>query len=422
MIPKTSTIQGNVLPPVTIKKLLILNILDMFGLGITAPIFAFIFSVKSDIGIFTNYYTPTQLTFLYGLLIGCFSVGSIIGSPLLGAVSDRIGRKPVLKFSFTVIILCFFLMLCSTHYKFVYGFFIARFLQGLLGTTQTTFNAVIADISTPENKSKNLGIIGVAFGIGLILGIICIFTLSQFSWFSYAIPFGIALAVAIISRLFLQATFAETLAPNALQKTKKIHLFTGFKNIKKGFTHPQLKILFVITFLTTIGFVFFSQFFQYYLISKFDFGITQVSTVFIYSGVCVAIAQGAILPLITAHFNALTILKFGIIAFAISFLILLLPQKAAHLYFVLPLTIALQGVCFPVLLSFISSHLPHHQQGELMGINQSVQALANAVPPIILSLAVAFSHNFCLYFAAFTNFIAWIILMLYYTPKIKKYK
>ena len=209
----------------------------------------------------------------------------------------------------------------------LYLLFLGRIVDGFTGGNISIAQSAIADVSTKETKSRSFGLIGMAFGLGFIIGPYIGGKLSDFtivSWFTYATPFYLAIMLATTNVILVVLNFPETL----VIKTKvNVTLFTGFSNIKKAFTFKDLRVMFLVVFLLTVGFNFFTQFFQVFLYGKFKFTQSQVGDFFAYMGLWIAIAQGAILRPLSKKFKPDKILSYSIVLLAISFPFLLIPNK-----------------------------------------------------------------------------------------------
>lgn len=217
------------------------------------------------------------------------------GAPLLGTLADRFGRKKILWISLFGTWLGYLLFIIGILTQNIYLLFIGRSIDGFTGGNISIAQSAISDISTEENKSRNFGLIGMAFGLGFVFGPYIGGKLSDpsiVSWFSFETPFYLALLLTTINIFLVIKMFPETLKERS---TQKIDLLAGFKKLGKAASNSQMRSIFIIVFLLTIGFNFFTQFFQVFLISKFTFTQSQIGDLFAYMGLWIAIAQGAFL-------------------------------------------------------------------------------------------------------------------------------
>ena len=403
-MPKKVTTKG------VLFKVFLTNFLDMLAFGLIIPVLPFLFSTD-DTSLFKGLYPEQILTLLYGLMMGSFSIGLFFGAPLLGAVSDRIGRKKVLAFAYCINIAGYLTLALGTYWISLPLLILGRFFPGLLGSTLITIQSSIADVSDARSKAKNFGITGIAFGLGFVSGVSLMVLFSSTPGFSFVSAFIIGALINLVNLLFLLAFYPETLLQ---RKSGKIYLWTGFQNLKKAFSDDRFRLIFMVIFMLTIGFSFFTQFFQFYLIVKFGFDVQQVGLIFMYIGLLIAFTQGVLLRPISNNFGPRQVLMVSVICFAASYLLILIPQKAGWLYVMMPFLVFFQGITFPTSLAIVSNLADADVQGEIIGINQSVQAFANAIPPIIFGFAVGFNVSFPLWFGAACTLIAWIVFLRFY--------
>ena len=315
------------------KKFTILPIfftvfLDLLGLGIIIPILpAVLLDPRSAVLPFS--YDFSTRTLIYGFLIASYPLAQFFGAPILGTLADQKGRKKLLTISLLGTLIGYVLFALGIVYNNIYLLFIGRILDGFTGGNISIAQSAIADISTPETKSRNFGLIGMAFGLGFIIGPYIGGKLADpsiVSWFTYATPFWLSVILTSINILLVLLYFPETLV-NATKATK-VSAFTGFRNIKKAFTYKDLRTMFLVGFLLTVGFNFFTQFFQVFLIGKFQFNQSKIGDLFAYMGLWIAVTQGAILRPLSKKYKPMSILSVSIILLALTFPLLLIPTKA----------------------------------------------------------------------------------------------
>ncbi|MFK7905220.1 MAG: MFS transporter, partial [Chitinophagales bacterium] len=239
--------------------------------------------------------------------------------------------------------------------------------------------------------------------------------LSGFEWFSYEIAFLLGALLNFSNIFYIKFFFPETLKIKA--PVQKISWWTGIQNAKKAFTYPQFRLIFMVIFMLTIALAFFSQFFQFYLIEEFEYNVQQVGLIFMYIGVLIALAQGVLLRPIANRLLPEKILSWSIPFFGLSFLLVLLPQSTLFLYLVLPVMIFFQGITFPSSLAVVSNLADDSIQGEVIGINQAIQSLCNALPAILFGAAVGMNVRFPMLFGAVCCFIAWLIFLKFMKSK-----
>ncbi len=388
--------------------------IDFFGFGLIAPVLPFVFSMD-ETGLFQDSFPPETLTFLYGIVIGGYSLGALFGSPILGMVSDWKGRRKILMFANLMSGSAYLLAGFGIYWVSFWFIFAGRLMSGVLGTTLNTVQAALADVSDDKNKAKNFGLTGVAFGLGFVSGVGCMVLLSSFEWFSYELAFVLGGLLNFCNIFYIKFFFPETLQTKA--PVRKISWLTGIRNAQKAFIYPSFRLIFMVIFMLTIALAFFSQFFQFYLIEVFEYNVQQVGLIFMYIGVLIAVSQGVLLRPIANRLLPVNILKWSIPFFGLSFLLILLPKSTMMLYMVLPIMIFFQGITFPSSLAVVSNLADDAIQGEVIGINQAIQSLCNALPAILFGAAVGINVRFPMWFGAGCCLVAWVILLRFMKTK-----
>ena len=359
-------------------------------------------------------YDFSTRTLIYGFLIASYPLAQFFGAPILGTLADQYGRKKLLSVSLIGTMLGYVLFALGIVYNDIYLLFIGRILDGFTGGNISIAQSAIADISTPETKSRNFGLIGMAFGLGFIIGPYIGGKLADpsiVSWFTYATPFWLSVILTLINIILVLWYFPETLIK---ARKVKVSAFTGIINIKKAFAYKDLRTMFFVGFLLTVGFNFFTQFFQVFLIGKFHFDQSQIGDLFAFMGIWIAIAQGVILRPLSKKYKPKSILSISIILLALSFPLLLLPNKSFGIYLIVPFISIFQGLTQPNSTAIISNLASSDKQGEILGINQSIMSLAQAVPPIIAGFVTSISINLPTLFAAGSTIVAWLIFRLFF--------
>lgn len=380
--------------------------LDLLGLGIIIPILPALLldPVKGILPVDFAY----SRTLVYGLLIASYPIAQFFGAPILGTLADQKGRKKILTLALMGTLVGYGIIACGILTKTLWLIFAGRIVAGFTGGNISIAQSAIADISTEENKNRNFGLVGMAFGLGFIIGPYLGGKFSDstvVSWFSYATPFYVAIILSFINILLVARNFEETYV---LKDGGTINFLTGFNNIKKAFEMKELKSMFLVVFLLTVGFNFFTQFFQVFLYNKFSFGPAQVGEFFAYMGVWITISQGAVLRPLTKKFSPEQILRYSVILLAVTLPLMLVPSNKVWLYVIIPFIAVFQGLTQPSGTAIVSRLAGKDKQGEILGINQSIASLAQAVPPLVAGVVSSININLPTVFAAVTTFLAWI--------------
>jgi len=366
------------------KNLMILYLtvaIDFLGVGLVIPIFAPLFlSENSNLfSIGTDYATRS---FLLGLVLALFPFFQFFGAPVLGTLSDKYGRKKILFLSVLGTFLGYILMVFGIVYQNLLLIVVSRALDGFTGGNISVATSAISDISDKESRVKNFGMLGAIFGICFILGPFLGGKLSDptvASFFSYETPFVIASILSFLNLILIATLFKDTLA-NRIEKT--VSFKTGIKNLIKAFTDEKYKTVFTTIFLVSAGFSFFTQFFQAYLVSKFSFSQSQIGELFAYIGIWIVLTQG-ILVRVVPKVKPQKVVFYSALFLGLFLMTLVIPENYTYIYFILPFIAISNGLLNPNSQAIISELADENAQGEIFGINQSVQSLGVAVAPLI---------------------------------------
>lgn len=396
-------------PKASLGIIFFIAFLDLFGFGIILPIFAPLFFDEANVLGLTL--SENNRNLLYGIILGGFSLCQFLGAPVMGAVSDRVGRKKALLFMFVINgigALCFAWSVLAQN---LYLLLLSRFVPGLFGSSLMITQTIIADISSPETKAKNFGLIGVAFGLGFIFGPIVGAILGDFN---FAVPFAVAGILTFVNGAIMWLALPETLVKKS---TARINLLSSFINLKRAFSTPKLKQIFLVVFFLNVGFALFTQFFQVYLIEIFSFSQREIGYMFAWIGIWIAITQGGILRPIANRYSPVNILKWTIPLFALTYLLMALPSSALWLAASLVLFSIFQGLTFPNTLAIISNLADESVQGETIGINQSVQSFAYGFPPILASFTLSINLKFPNWFGFGCTLLAFVLFYFAFVRK-----
>lgn len=399
--------------------LFITVLIDMLGVGIIIPVLAPLF-LSTTAGLFDPATSLNVRTIALGVIAGVFPLMQLIGAPLLGALADRNGRKKILLISLCGTLLGYIIFAIGIMTSNLLLLFLARALDGFTGGNISIAMSSIADISDEKTRTKNFGLIGMAFGVGFIIGPYVGGTLSNpaiVPFFNFATPFWAAAILCAINIILVITNLPETLQKKL---NKPFSLLTGFQNIGRAFHMKTLRTMFIVSFLLTSGFSFFAQFFQVYLIDTFAFNQTQIGNLFAYLGLWIAFTQGFLTRSLT-KFPSATVLRYSILGLALTIPALLIPQNAILIYAIYPFIAMFQGVTQPNISNIVSSLADKQSQGEILGIAQSVQSLAMTLPPVIAGFLAVYDVRLPLIFAGGIVGISWLVFITQYNKPSTKF-
>lgn len=395
--------------------LFLIVFLDLLGLTLIIPLLAPLFLLTNLI--FPASVPESARNILLGFLIAVYPLAQFFGAPILGALSDHHGRKNLLRVSLIGTFFSYIIFAIGIHLGSLWILFASRAVQGFLGGNISITMSAIADISSPTEKAKNFGLIGMAFGLGFIIGPFIGGVLSDpkvVPWFGFSTPFWVAAGLSVVNMAMLAWFFTETIK-------KRIHtrisVLTGFRNLRRAFSFEHLRTMFIVVFLINFGFSFFTQFFQVSLIERFAYTQADIGKVFAYLGLWIAITQGIIMRPLSKRVQPPKVLRWSLVLLAVALPVLLVPVNAAWLYAILPFIAIFNGLSYPNSNAIVSNLSAKDSQGEILGINQSIQALAQALPPMIAGFIVALHPSYPTLIGSACIFGAWLIFIKFYSSR-----
>jgi DHA1 family tetracycline resistance protein-like MFS transporter len=401
-------------PERALPVILMAIFLDLVTSGILVPIVPQLLSDSSS----PYYLLPPGVPISYayillGLLIAIYPICMFFATPILGEYSDYVGRRRVLTKTLFGggLALCVFAIGVSV--KSLILLFVARIIGGILDGNISVAQAAIADITPPEKRANRFGLIGAAYGVGFIIGPVLGGVLSDSSilpWFNVSTPFwfaaGLSILNAILVFIFLNETHVST-EPISINWHKAIsHIFHAY-NMKR------IRAVFATNFLFHAGLTLFATFFAVFLTSSYGFDQADVGYYIGYAGIWVIISQGVVLPFLTKRFDEIALLRVFLLAGAASVFLYYISERLISLLLVGAIFALTNGITMAALPSLASRRAPARSQGEVLGINSSVQALAQAFPPILAGfLAAEITPSAPVYVAGAVIGAGWLMFVL----------
>jgi len=384
--------------------------LNFIGLTIAIPIFTPLCLQENGGIIAAGTSIPLRTTIL-GFLVGIFPLCQFFAAPILGAFSDRYGRKSVLLFSLVGMAIGYIIMAVSIQLPSLPLAFLSRMTMGVFSGSLAVTQSAMADLSDERSRANNFGLIGAAFGASLFIGPALGGFLSDpavHPWFNYATPFLLAALLTALNFIQVVWQFAETL-PEEKRRHRDLHILIGPVNIVRAMRDSVHRAMFLVVFFLGFGFNFFTQFFQLYLIDTFATTQSQLGLVFSYIGICSILTQMLVVPTISKRFMPAQVLTVSLLLLAAIFPVLLLVPRFALLFPIITLIPLFNGLSNPNLTALISGLGGAESQGEILGINQSVLAITQFLPPLIGGFIVG--HHFTLpnWITAASIITAWLL-------------
>lgn len=336
-------------------------IVIMLGFGMVMPIMPFYIDMLGASG--------SDL----GWLVAVYSIMQLIFAPIWGSVSDRVGRKPVLLIGILGYALFLLLFGLATQ---LWMLFVARSLAGILSSaTYPTMMAYVSD-STPEaERGGDMGKLGAAMGLGVILGP------GLGGWLagdSLALPFFIAAGMAAASLLLVALFVPESLPREARTQTG---IRTLDVRLLWDALHSAIGILLFMAFLVSFGTTNFESIFGLYALHKFDYGPEQVGTILVVVGLVSALAQGLLTGPLTKRWGETAVIKGSLLFGAVGFLVMLLASTYAAVLLTTGFFILAIALLRPAVAALLSKQT-QLGQGVAMGLNNAFMSLGRIVGPV----------------------------------------
>lgn len=342
--------------------------LDLLGFGMVIPILPLYAETMHASNIET------------GILLAIYSVMQLFFSPILGRLSDRAGRRPVLLIS-----IC---GSCISQFGFAFApsfwwLVVARGFAGVCGANVTAAQAYIADVTDEKSRAAGMGMLGAAFGLGFVFGPAVGGALSTRS---ATMPFLVGGALAAAN--FVSALFILREPRSAADRTQARTL--TWEGLARTVTTPRLLVLMVLFFTVTFGFANLEGTFSLYLKRRFLFERREIWLTFAYIGVLMILVQGVLVRRFAPRFGERSLIVSGTLLMALGFLLLWYAQDQAFLFAGVTVTAIGNGLNTPSLSSLISRAATGNDQGGVLGVSQSCGALARVAGPLIGTAMLGF--------------------------------
>lgn len=388
--------------------------LNFIGLTLAFPVFTPLFMSP------TSAFVPADMTrvmraVLLGVMIGVYPFVQFFTAPVLGVLSDRFGRKPVLFYTAIGNTAAHLLVAVGVAMNSLGLVLAGRVLSGCFSGALAVTQSAMSDISTQQSRPRNFGLLGAMFGAALALGPAIGGVLSDHNHgalFTLATPFYAAAVFSLINVVLIGTVFFET---HVLENRRHIpvSILTGPRQFAQAFTEPAGRALFTTSFLLYFGFNFFTGFFQYYLIERFHVTNTQFGMLFGYIGLWSILTQGVLTRPVSKRFAPANVLRITLIALSLVFPVMLLVPNYWLLYAVVFISPMMVGLSAPNLMTMVSELTDAKGQGRILGVNQSVQAAAQFIPPLVGGYIVGLNYTMPLWVAFASIFLAWAVFLFF---------
>ncbi|MFD0999344.1 TCR/Tet family MFS transporter [Ohtaekwangia kribbensis] len=345
-------------------------LIDVIGFGIIIPVMPRLISEMLHVGI-------PEASEYGGWLIAAFAIMQFLFSPLMGNLSDHFGRRPVLLASLLGFGIDYIFLVFAPSIEWL---FLGRIIAGIMGASFTTAAAYIADISEPEKRAQNFGMIGAAFGLGFIIGPALGGILAKYG---LRAPFIGAAALTLLNWLYGFFVLPESLKPENRRP------FQWARANPVGSLEFFLRYKVILGLVASIVLIYIAghavqSTWSYYTMEKFGWNEEWVGYSLAFVGLMVAIVQGGLIRFIIPKLGQQRSVYIGIMLYAIGFFLFGIASQGWMMFaFLVPY--CLGGIAGPSLQGIMSAQVPPNEQGELQGALTSLMSLTSIIGPVMMT-------------------------------------
>ncbi len=351
-------------------------LVDVIGLGVIIPVVPKLIANLTGEGL-------SEASRYGGWLMFSFAIMQFAFSPIIGGLSDRFGRRPVLLFSLLGLGIDY---IFHAYAPTIGWLFVGRLIAGMFGASFTTAAAYIADISTPEKRAQNFGLIGAAFGLGFIIGPL-IGGLAGSAWGPRA-PFMVAAALTLLNVVYGYFILPESLSTEQRRpfEWKRANPIGSLMHLRK---YPVVSGLVVSLVFIYIAAHAVQSNWSYFTMFKFNWDEKMVGYSLAVVGALIAGVQGGLIRVIIPKLGQKRSVYVGIGLYAIG-LVLFGVASTSWMMFVFLLPYCLGGIAGPALQGIISAQVPPNEQGELQGALTSLMSVTSIIGPVLMNSLFAY--------------------------------
>jgi len=346
-------------------------LIDVMGWGLIIPVMADLIAELKGI--------PVNIASTYGaFLLSSFAITQFLFSPLVGNLSDRFGRRPVLLISLLGFAVDYLILAWAPTYGWL---FVGRVIAGITGASFTTASSYIADISTDETtRAKNFGLIGAAFGLGFVLGpalggLLAVWGLRA--------PFYAAAVLCLLNFLFGLLMLPESL-PVSSRRAFDWRRANPLGSLRFLMEHKEIGGLAVSFFLIYLGAQAVQGSWNFFTIYQFDWSEGMIGISLAVVGVLTGLVQGGLTRILNPKIGNEKSIYLGLSLYALG-LVLFAFATEGWMMFVFLVPYCLGSICGPSLQSLIAGHVESSQQGELQGALTSLMSLTTILGPLLMN-------------------------------------
>lgn len=346
-------------------SIILVVFIDLLGFSLILPLLPY----------YAKTFSANQTT--TGILIASYAVMQLIGAPILGRLSDRFGRRPVLLLSIFGTFLGFLLLGFANA---LWMLFASRILDGLTGGNLSVAQAYISDVTDEKNRSKGLGMIGAAFGLGFIIGPVTGGLLSQWG---YAVPAFVAATISFLNLILIYTWLPESLTEEKRSQMTEKRPAVTLNALLVAFQRPFTGSILITRFFFGLAFAIFQTIFSLYALAKFNLTARETGFVLTYVGVLSVIVQGFLVGRLTSRYREDLLITVSVVLMGISLLGWALAPSVLWLYIIMTPTALSGGLLNTLLSSTLTKAVVPHEIGGILGLSAAVESSTRVIAPIL---------------------------------------
>ncbi|MDB5205743.1 MAG: TCR/Tet family transporter [Flavisolibacter sp.] len=354
-------------------------LIDVIGFGIIIPVMPRLIEELAHVDI-------SHASKIGGWLLFAFAITQFCFSPLVGNLSDKYGRRPVLLASLFGFSIDYIFLAFAPNLGWL---FVGRVIAGFTGASFTTASAYIADISTPEDRAKNFGMIGAAFGLGFIIGPAIGGLLGGFG---ARVPFMVAAGLCMLNFLYGYFVLPESLKKENRRPFEWMRAIPGV-SLYKLRKYPALKGLVVTLFLVYLGSHAVQSNWSFFTIERFNWSTTMIGISLAVVGLLVGGVQAGLTRVVNPRLGNEKSIYIGLLLYTIGMLLFAFASQS-WMMFVFLVPYCLGGICGPALQSVMAGYVPSNEQGELQGSLTGLMSATTIIgPPMMANIFAYFTQK-----------------------------
>ncbi|MEO6053713.1 MAG: MFS transporter [Chthoniobacterales bacterium] len=322
-------------------------------------------------------------TILLGVVLCMYPLGQFISSSIIGSLSDKYGRRPVLIFSLVFSLLCYVVMARAIEVESLWLLIIALVAAGLSEGNIVIGQSAISDVSDATHRGRFFGYIYMSASLAYVVGPLVggkLASPSVVSWFSYATPFWAMLVPMVITLGAVCVFFKETRVPSA---SVHVHWLDSLANLSHVFLPGHTRILYFANFAFYLGIFGFFRCYPMYFVDQFNMGVSRVSEFIAWFSVPIIIGSVWLAGALTARYPIAKVTIWSAIFTALSMILIVIPSSPNALWVTLVIVGLPLSVCMTSCATMLSVSVPAEKQGSVLGNNQALQVFAESVSGLI---------------------------------------